>query len=171
MPTARELKRLQIKTLTRDKYSVSQIASKLKVGRNTVGLWQNRRSSEDKPRKGRPNELSPVTNREIKRDLIDIPGATVNNVVRILNQLPSFINRKKTISRPTVQQYIQTTDWGRKAYKVPKEPHMSIKTSKIVLNSQALRDRILRSRTASPPRLALVNVSTLLYFIMSPSIA
>lgn len=127
MPTARELKRLAIKTLTREKLSVSQIATKLKIDPKTVRLWQNRRSFEDKPRQGRPSKLSPVTKREIKRNLIDLPGASVQKVVRDLNQLPSFKKRSKTISRPTVQRYVQTTDWGRKAYKVPKEPRMSIK--------------------------------------------
>jgi hypothetical protein len=94
----------------------------------------------DLPRSGRQEKLTAHAKAVIQRHMLDRWGASERKTAKIINQTPEYLNVNMTVSRSTVRNYLQTTDWGRVAY------HQQIKP---LLTEKNIRDRLTFCSTVS----------------------
>jgi transposase len=123
----RVVKRVEIKTLLKQGYSVTQVARLVKVHRNTVHNVSKRKKITDKKIPGRPSKSTPRTSATIQRTMREKLGASVRKTARKLNLSNSYTARGKEISRESVRRRLKRTSWGRKNYKSRTAPILSAK--------------------------------------------
>ena len=106
--------------------SLRSIATLVKANVKTVVKWKLRNTAFDLPRTGAPSVLTADIKASITTMCRDQWNASTRSVTKILNQPDSRFDQKM-VSRSTVQRYIQSTDWGRVAYKAQVRPLLTQK--------------------------------------------
>lgn len=128
------IKRVQIKTLLKQGYSVSQVARLVKAHRNTVRNVSNRKQVTDKKRCGRPTKSTPRTKAIIRQTMKEKLSASLRKTARKLNFTESYRSRGKKISKEAVRRQLKKTSWGQNNYRSPALPLISAKNVQDRLN-------------------------------------
>jgi hypothetical protein len=102
----------------------------LGVHYDTVKVWKDRETVEDKSLSGRPTVLSPTTKAQITKNLKEKVGGSIRKSVKRLNESTRYNRKVKKIGRNTVRRYI------RRKYKPSKTP------AKPVLSKKNIQDRL-----------------------------
>ena len=123
----RELKRQNIQLLCDQGLSFSEVAKQLKVDYKTAKKWSTTDTIRHKYNTIHKKKVTPNTKRRISNQMKEVLGASVRKCVKKLNMSESYQNRKKTISKTSVQKYIKAKDWGKYARKLPVKPLLSQK--------------------------------------------
>lgn len=110
-------KRIQIQGLLKAGHGIKEIAKILKVSKNTVKKWKNRKIIQNKKGQGRKKKLSSSDKTAIKKYLYRNFDGSLRKTASILNSAKRNKNAKKTVHFSTIRNYIKTTTWGEKAYK------------------------------------------------------
>ena len=156
MSSLREKKRIMIRCLFKEKYSISQIARKVGVDRKTARFWSQRDNFGDKIGHKTKIKLTPITKQFIKRQIEDKRGVGIQKCTKRLNMSRRYIERGRTIGETTVRRYVRGTNWGKIARKLRVKPMLSQKNIDdrldFALNvqldgycDQTTRGRVLRS--------------------------
>jgi hypothetical protein len=80
----------------------------------TIKKWRRVNGIADARRSGRPSVLCDCIKDIIEAEVKDKWGASVKSTTKTINSLPSVAN---AISRRTIQRYVQSTEWGKIAYR------------------------------------------------------
>ena len=123
-------KRHYIQALYKAGHSAKEISKCVGVSRNTVKRWRNRKSIENKKGSGRPTKLSRYDKKQIYNILYQNYDASIRKTAKIINSESRNKRKNKTICPNTIQNYIKSTEWGKKAYKSPKKQKLSEKNIK-----------------------------------------
>lgn len=143
----RMLKRVKIQALYKAGASNKKICKELKVSEKTVIKWKKKRNFEDKP-KGKPlTKIDRFTKNVINYKLNGKNDSSIRKTTDALNESKMYVNAGKTISKSTIQNYVKSTKWGKKAFKSQFKPKLSDKNiidrqnfAKIVDKSGYLED-------------------------------
>lgn len=125
--SSRVKKRIEVLALLKAGISPTVISKKLNIARRSIYYISKRISYQYKKRIRQPKKLTPTTREKIEKEFRDVPFASIRKCAKILNFSDNYIERQKTISRTSLQHFLKTTEWGKTAYKIRKEPMMSVK--------------------------------------------
>lgn len=103
------------------------IANYLKVHPNTVSNWKYNKKTNNKKKRGRHGKLSQSDKITIKNNLYQNYNSSIRKTTKIINDKKTNKFLNKTISHTTVQNYVKSTNWGKKCFKRPKKPLLSNK--------------------------------------------
>ena len=130
-PTKRKIiefeNRIKIKQMRDAGLSLSEISRKLGVSRSTVQRWDRRQSILDKKYPKRPSKVSSSIKKKIEQQMRNVTGVGTRKVVKALNAEFESAGSDRKLSRPTIQRYLKTTDWGSIVRHVSNKPLLSQK--------------------------------------------
>lgn len=125
--SSRVKRRIEVMALLKADISQKDIARQLNISRRTIYNISKRDSPEDKKRNRVATKLTPTTKVKIEKEMNNVAFASVRKCAKLLNFSDNYTSRDKKISCTSITRFLKTTDWGRRAYKIRKEPLMSAK--------------------------------------------
>lgn len=130
-PTRKKLKEIEnrgrIKQMVDSGLSLSQISRQLGVSRSTVQRWASRDPILNKKAPNRPSKVTNSVEKKIEDQIRDKVGVGTRKVGKCLNAEFESAGSDRKISRPTIQRYLKTTDWGSIVRNVSNKPLLSQK--------------------------------------------
>jgi transposase len=123
----KQAKRARIQALRAMGATLSSIAVREGCSISTVSRWCERRTVEDQKRTGRPTKLDPQDKQRVEELMADKWGSSLRTTARVLNHSTDFRAAGKTVSAWSIRRHLQTTAWGKVAYKGSVKPLLSAK--------------------------------------------
>jgi transposase len=109
--------RIKIQTLAGTGKTNKEIMVATGLSLKTIRRWRVSPNVEDCPRSGRPESLSQETKSEIEEVMRDKWGSSLRKTAKILSMLPRNQEREKKVTCRTIQRYVQSTPWGKVAFR------------------------------------------------------
>lgn len=116
----RENKRIRIQALVKAGLTIGQTSVAIGFSDTTVRKWKGKAILTDNARSGRLPVLDQWAQEQITELMNDKWGASLRRTLMIMSNSPTNQTERNSISLRTIQRCVQSTPWGKIAYKPKK---------------------------------------------------